>query len=99
MAAERWITIAAEFVELVSGRQNNCSHLASALAEAKDLKLVREPMVCSGWSYLGMVEALAELDKLSSTGKPLAPSQMGPILQGLGLSAWRQGSEPPLVSV
>ena len=85
IAAERWVSIAAEFVELVSGRKNNCSQLASALAEADDLKLVREPMVCSGWSYGAMAEALAERDKLSSTGKPLAPAQMDRILQLLGL--------------
>ena len=63
-----------------------------AVAEAEDLRGVLEPMVHSGLSYRAMAEALAGAGKLSITGKPLAPAQIGRIFQGLGLSGKLLGS-------
>jgi DNA invertase Pin-like site-specific DNA recombinase len=57
-----------------------------AIAEAEGLRGVLEPMVRAGLSYRAMADALAGVGKLSSTGKPLAPAQIGRILQRLGLS-------------
>ena len=58
-----------------------------AVAEAEELRGVLEPMVVAGLSYRAMANALAGVGKLSSTGKPLAPAQIGRILKRLNLSA------------
>ena len=50
-------------------------------------------MVRAGLSYRAMADALAGVGKLSSTGKPLAPAQIGRILQRLGLSGKLPGSD------
>ncbi|QNI52727.1 hypothetical protein SynBIOSE41_00148 [Synechococcus sp. BIOS-E4-1] len=52
-----------------------------------------EPLVRAGLSYGAMVDALAGVGKLSSTGRPIAPAQMGRILQRLGLSGKYLGSD------
>ena len=64
-----------------------------AIAEAEGLRGVLEPMVRAGLSYRAMADALAGVGKLSSTGKPLAPAQIGRILQRLGLSGKLLGSD------
>ena len=70
-----------------------------AVAEAEDLRGVLEPMVSAGLSDRAMVAALAGVDKLSSTGRPLAPAQIGRILQRLGLSGKLLGSDQAWVAV
>lgn len=56
-----------------------------AVADAEPLRGVLAPMVAAGMSYRAMAKALAGVGRLSSTGKPLAPAQVGRILQRLGL--------------
>lgn len=56
-----------------------------AVADAEPLRGVLAPMVAAGMSYRAMANALAGVGRLSSTGKPLAPAQVGRILQRLGL--------------
>ena len=56
-------------------------------------------MVSAGLSYRAMAAALAGVDKLSSTGRPLAPAQIGRILQRLGLSGKLLGSNHAWVAV
>lgn len=50
-------------------------------------------MVAAGMSYAAMAQALAGAGKVSSTGKPLVPAQVGRILQRLGLAGKRQGGD------
>jgi DNA invertase Pin-like site-specific DNA recombinase len=69
-----------------------------ATAEAEPLRGVLAPMVEAGMSYRAMAQALAGVGKVSSTGKPLAPSQVGRILQRLGLAGNRRGGDPCLVA-
>ena len=69
-----------------------------AIAEAEGLRGVLEPMVRAGLSYRAMADALAGVGKLSSTGKPLAPAQIGRILQRLGLSGKLLGSDQAWVA-
>ena len=69
-----------------------------AIAEAEGLRGVLEPMVRAGLSYRAMADALAGVGKLSSTGRPLAPAQIGRILQRLGLSGKRLGSDQAWVA-
>ena len=57
-----------------------------AITEAESLRGVLEPMVRAGLSYRVMADALAGVGKLSRTGRPLAPAQIGRILQRLGLT-------------
>ena len=61
-----------------------------AVAEAEELRGVIEPMVVAGLTYRSMAKAQAGVGKLSSTGMPLAPAQIGRILQRLGLSEFTQ---------
>ena len=68
-------------------------------AEAEDLRGVLEPMVSAVLSYRAMAAALAGVDKLSSTGRPLAPAQIGRILQRLDLSGKLLGSDQAWVAV
>ena len=69
-----------------------------ATAEAEPLRGVLAPMVAAGMSYRAMAQALAGAGKVSSTGKPLAPAQVGRILQRLGLVGKRQGGDLWLVA-
>ena len=69
------------------------------VAEAEDLRGVLEPMVSAGLSYRAMAAALVGVEKLSSTGRPLAPAQIGRILQRLGLSGKLLGSDQAWVAV
>ncbi len=69
-----------------------------AIAESEGLRGVLEPMVHAGLSYRAMADALAGVGKLSSTGKPLAPAQIGRILQRLGLSGKLLGSDQAWVA-
>ena len=69
-----------------------------AIAEAEGLRGVLEQMCCAGLSYRAMADALAGVGKLSSTGKPLAPAQIGRILQRLGLSGKLLGSDQAWVA-
>ena len=56
-------------------------------------------MVRAGLSYMAMADALAGVGKLSSrSGRPLAPAQIGRILQRLGLSGKLLGSDQPWVA-
>ena len=56
-------------------------------------------MVRAGLSYMAMADALAGVGKLSSrSGRPLAPAQIGRILQRLGLSGKFLGSDQPWVA-
>ena len=58
-----------------------------ALFETDGLCGVPEPMVRDGLSYGAMADARALVGKFSSTGRrPLAPAQIGRILQRFGLS-------------
>ena len=50
-------------------------------------------MVRAGLSDRPMTDALAGVGQLSSTAKPLAPVQIGRILQRLGLSGKQLGSD------
>ncbi|KZR67394.1 MULTISPECIES: hypothetical protein [Prochlorococcus] len=56
-------------------------------------------MVSAGLSYMAMAAALVGVEKLSSTGRPLAPAQIGRILQRLGLSGKLLGSDQAWVAV
>jgi hypothetical protein len=56
------------------------------------------PMVAAGMSYRAMAQALAGAGKVSSTGKPLAPAQVGRILQRLGLAGKLRGGDQRLVA-
>ena len=56
-----------------------------AIAEAEGLRGVLEPMVRAGLSYRAMANALANVGKLSRTGRRLAPAQIGRILKRLTL--------------
>ena len=185
MASERGAVIAAEFVEVESGRKNDLPQLAAALAQAREekaviavakidrlardagfvLKLANESEkngmggfvfcdlpeidattsagrmvltmmasaaefearrisertmealaaakargVCLGGyregaaqkaserKKMAMADAPAGVGKLSSTGKPLAPAQIGRILQRLGLSGKLLGSDQAWVA-
>ena len=69
-----------------------------AVAEAEGLRGVLEPMVRAGLSYRAIADALAGAGKLSSTGRPLAPAQIGRILQRLGLSGKCLGSDQAWVA-
>ena len=69
-----------------------------AIAEAEGLRGVLEPMVRAGLSYRAMADALAGVGKLSRSGRPLAPAQIGRILQRLGLSGKLLGSDKPWVA-
>ena len=64
-----------------------------AIAEAEGFCGVLEPMVRAGLSYRAMADALAAVGKLSSTGRPLAPAQIGRILQRLGFAGKLLGSD------
>jgi DNA invertase Pin-like site-specific DNA recombinase len=64
-----------------------------AITEAEGLRGVLEPMVRAGLSYRAMADALACVGKLSKSGRPLAPAQIGRILQRLGLSGKLLGSD------
>ena len=81
----------------LGGYREGAAHKASerkqkAIAEAEGLRGVLEPMVRAGLSYRAMANALAGVGKLSTTGRPLAPAQIGRILKRLGLveSSWTQ---------
>ena len=69
-----------------------------ATAEAEALRGVLTPMVAAGMSYRAMAKALAGVGRLSSTGKPLAPAQVGRILQRLGRLGKSLGGNQPLVA-
>ena len=69
-----------------------------ATAEAEPLRGVLAPMVAAGMTYRAMAQALAGAGKVSSTAKPLAPAQVGRILQRLGLVGKRQGGDLWLVA-
>lgn len=69
-----------------------------ATAEAEPLRGVLAPMVAAGMSYRAMAQALAGAGKVSSTGKPLAPAQVGRILQRLGFGGKPQGGDQRLVA-
>jgi DNA invertase Pin-like site-specific DNA recombinase len=69
-----------------------------ATAEAESLRGVLAPMVAAGMSYRAMAQALAGVGKVSSTGKPLAPAQVGRILQRLGLAGKPRGGDLLLVA-
>lgn len=55
-------------------------------------------MVAAGMSHRAMDQALAGAGKVSSTGKPLAPAQVGRILQRLGLAGKLRGGDQRLVA-
>jgi hypothetical protein len=55
-------------------------------------------MVAAGMSYRAMAQALAGVGKVSSTGKPLAPAQVGRILQRLGLLGKSLGADLQLIA-
>ncbi|MGB4533671.1 MAG: recombinase, partial [Synechococcus sp.] len=69
-----------------------------AIAEAEGLRGVLEPMVRAGLSYRAMADALEGVGKVSSTGRPLAPAQIGRILQRLVLSGKSLGSDQDWVA-
>ena len=69
------------------------------MAEAENLRGFLELMVRTCLSYRAMADVLAGVGKLSSTGKPLAPAQIGRILQRLGLSGKSLGSDQTWVAV
>ncbi len=69
-----------------------------AIAEAEVLRGVLEPMFRAGLSYRAMADALAGVGKVSSTGRPLAPAQIGRILHRLGLSGKSLGSKQDWVA-
>lgn len=64
-----------------------------AVADAETLRGVLAPMVAAGMSYRAMSQALAGAGKVSSAGKPLAPAQVGRILQRLGLVGLQGGDQ------
>ncbi len=68
-----------------------------AVAEAETLRKV-VPTVRAGLSYTAMADVLAGVGKLSSTGCPLAPAQIGRILQRLSLSGKPLGSDQAWVA-
>ena len=70
-----------------------------AVAKAEGLRGVLEPMVRAGLSYRAIADALAGAGKLSSTGRPLAPAQIGRILQRLGLSGKLLGSDQASLNI
>ncbi len=55
-------------------------------------------MVAVGVDYRATAQALSGVGKVSSTGQPLAPAQVGRILQRLGLAGKVQGGDQPLVA-
>ena len=69
-----------------------------AIAYAEGLRKVLEPMLLAGLSYRAMADGLAGVGQLSSTCKPLAPAQIGRILQRLGLSGKLLGGDQAWVA-
>ena len=65
----------------------------NAIVEAEGLRGVLGPMVRAGLSYRAMADVVVGVGKLSRSGRPLAPAQIGRILQHLGLSGKRLGSD------
>ena len=78
--------------------KESAARRSQAVAEAEQLRGVLAPMVSAGMSYRAMAKALAGACKVSSTGKPLAPAQVGRILQRLGLAGKPQGGDLRLVA-
>ena len=64
-----------------------------SVADLEDLRRVLEPMGFFDLSCRAMADALVGVGKLSSTGRPLAPAQIGRRLQRLGLSGDPLGSD------
>ena len=67
----------------LGGYRPGAKRKEKAIAEAEGLSGVLEPMVRAGLSYRVMADALAGVGKLSTTGRPLAPAQIGRILKKL----------------
>ena len=55
-------------------------------------------MLAAGMSYRAMAQVLAGVGSVSSAGQPLAPMQLGRILQWLGLAGKSQGVDLRLVA-
>ena len=70
-----------------------------AITEAEGQRGVFDPMVCVGLTYRTMADAFAGVGKLSRSGRPLAPTHIGRILQRLGLSGKLLGSDQAGVAV
>ena len=78
--------------------RQSAARRSQAVAEAEHLLGVLAPMVAAGMSYRAMAQALAGVGKVSSTGRPLAPAQVGRILKRLGLVGKPQGGDLRLVA-
>ena len=78
--------------------RQSAARRSQAVAEAEQLRGVLAPMVAAGMNYRAMAQALAGVGKVSSTGRPLAPAQVGRILQRLGLVGKPQGGDLRLVT-
>ena len=64
-----------------------------AFAETEGLSGVLEPMVRAGLSYEAMADALADVASSAVQCNQLTPTQIGRILQRLGLSGKLLGSD------
>lgn len=75
--------------------------MMASVAEFEALRIsarTREALASVGMCDRPMAQALAGVGKLSSTGQPLAPAQLGRILQRLALAGKPQGGDLRLVA-